>query len=599
MIPLYFLDTLKNGAYPKKGFNEFCIYMKSVILIGLTTLASASIIAQPGNRGIDNSSRQVTTKFEPKLIPSSKLVLDPIVPRSENPKINVKFETPEFAWNTRKIIRPVQPEKLKDKSSDSVYLSNYARIGGGNYGHILGEVYLSSKANPNYSYNFSGIHLNANPANSIREFSTNKFQLQGAKYFQNSGLETKIFYNIDKINFFAKDSAYDNPTIINSGKISNHFGLGVDYDLIAGGKRPSIHTGIAAQAFNTGSFGQKEMDFSGYLNASHRIKNVTWGADLSTTYLDMQQKPDTNKFNGLSTNKQLFIDALPYVKFNHQPTKLDVKFGVLLTNWTQTIDTQKTTSKFYVNPYLEVEKTLTGLNLKLYGGIDGGLKKNSFRRMNSYMPFTGDSVSIKNTYEQFNGYLGIKGKITENAEFALDFGGNSSSNFALVVSRADSMNVAGKKKSMMDSLGTLQFIYADVNSVYFRSMVKYKVGEQLKLSANAKVISYNVDRNDYAWHLPSLTYGVNGQYYLGKSIEIQCGLDGVSKRRNQVIVDGKPQTKEMPGYMDIHARLDYRLSGKGRIWIQGSNLLNNQYQQWYGYKNYGLTVMGGLSLSLF
>jgi len=113
--------------------------MKSVILIGLTALVSAASFAQPGNRGIDNSSRQVTTKFEPKLIPSSKLVLDPIIPRSENPKINVKFETPEFAWNTRKIIRPVQPEKLKDKNSDSVYLSNYARIGGGNYGHMLGR----------------------------------------------------------------------------------------------------------------------------------------------------------------------------------------------------------------------------------------------------------------------------------------------------------------------------------------------------------------------------------------------------------------------------------------------------------------------------
>lgn len=163
----------------------------------------------------------------------------------------------------------------------------------------------------------------------------------------------------------------------------------------------------------------------------------------------------------------------------------------------------KTTSKLYVNPYLEVEKTLTGLNLKIYGGIDGGLKKNSFRRMNSFMPFTGDSVSIKNTYEQFNGYLGIKGKITENAEFALDFGGNSSSNFALVVSRADSLVISGQKKSMTDSLGSLQFIYADVNSVYFRSMIKYKIGEQLKLSANAKVINYGVTRNDYAWHLPS------------------------------------------------------------------------------------------------
>ena len=71
--------------------------------------------------------------------------------------------------------------------------------------------------------------------------------------------------------------------------------------------------------------------------------------------------------NSTFTRKSV-VDALPYIKFNHQPTQLDVKFGVLLTNWTQTIDTQNASSKVYVNPYLEIEKTLTGLNLKIYGG---------------------------------------------------------------------------------------------------------------------------------------------------------------------------------------------------------------------------------------
>ena len=129
--------------------------MKSAIVFSAVLGFTATLCAQPGRGGIDNSSKQVTTKFEPKLIPASKLLLDPIVPRSENPKINVKFETPEFAWNTRKITRPIQPEKLKDRVTDSVYMSNYARIGGGNYGHTLGEVYLSNKPNDNYSYNFS------------------------------------------------------------------------------------------------------------------------------------------------------------------------------------------------------------------------------------------------------------------------------------------------------------------------------------------------------------------------------------------------------------------------------------------------------------
>ena len=246
---------------------------------------------------------------------------------------------------------------------------------------------------------------------------------------------------------------------------------------------------------------------------------------------------------------------------------------------------------------MNFEKTLTGLNLNIYGGLDGGLKKNSFRRLNATMPFFGDSISVKNTYDEFNLFLGIKGKITQNAEFALDMGGNSSADYGLVVSNIEKRAMGGGEFN--DSMGSLQMIYTNnLSSVYFRTFVKYHIGEQLKVSAHAKVTNYTVDGNAHAWHLPGLTYSLNANYNLGKNIELNAGFDGMSKRRNQVYVMGKPQTTEMPGFFDLHARIDYRLSGKGRIWVQGSNLLNNQYQQWYGYRNYGLTLMGGLAISI-
>lgn len=563
--------------------------MKRVIVIGLFLGLSTHLLAQPGRGGIDNSSKQVTTKFEPKLIPASKLLLDPIVPRSENPKINVKFETPEFAWNTRKITRPVQPEKLKDRVSDSVYLSNYARLGGGNLGHALGEIYLSNKPNANYSYNFSGLHLSADPtgeANKYREFSTNRFQLQGAKYYQNSGLETKVFYNRDKVNFFGKDSAYENPAIINLGRITQHFGLAVDYDFIGTGKKPSFRMGLGAQSFNS-NMNQKEQELNGFIHIKQNVKNTKLGLDLSSNYIDMVQDTNYLKYQGKSHNKQLFIDAFPYVQFKHAPTQLNVKVGAITTYNIATIDSMPGKNNFKINPFVQFEKTLTGLNLNLYGGLDGGLKKNSFRRLNATMPFLSDSISVKNSYESVNIYVGIKGKITQNAEFALDMGGNNSSDFGLVVSNND-------------SLGSLNYTYVDnINSVYFRTFVKYHIGEQLNVSAHAKVTNYNtVDANSYAWHLPGFVYGATAKYNLGKNIELVAGFDGVSKRYNQVVVNGNKQSKEIPGFMDLHARIDYRISGKGRLWFQGSNLLNNQYQQWYGYRNYGLTLMGGLAISL-
>jgi len=574
----------------------FVSYMKSAIVFSAILGLTATLFGQPGRGGIDNSSRQVTTKFEPKLIPASKLLLDPIVPRSENPKINVKFETPEFAWNTRKITRPIQPEKLKDRVSDSTYLSNYARIGGGNYGHTLGEIYLSNKPNANYSYNFSGLHLSANPPNSLREFSTNKFQLQGAKYYQSSGLETKVFYNRDKVNFFGKDTSLEQRSILNTGRINEHYGLGVDYDYIGSGKKPSFKTGIAAQEFKN-NMNQQEDELSGYVNLKQNIKNTRLGLDLSGTYINMIQAFDPKKFQGKSHNQQLFVDVFPYVQFTHAPTKLNLKIGAITTYNVSTLDSMPTENAFKINPYVNFEKTLTGLNLNIYGGLDGGLKKNSFRRLNAMMPFFADSIAVKNTYDEVNLFVGIKGKITQNAEFALDMGGFSSSNYGLVVSNVE-VNALGKKVN--DSLGSLQMIYAHVNSVYFRSMIKYHLGEKLKVSAHAKVVNYSVDQgNDYAWHLPGFTYSLNSSYTLGKNLELNAGIDGMSKRRNQIYVNGNARTTEMKGFLDLHARVDYRINGKGRVWLQGSNLLGNQYQMWYGFPNYGLTLMGGLAISIF
>ncbi len=590
----------------KKWWLTFCrdkIYlylMKSTIFFGIFTAIGSVLYAQTGKNGFENSSRDVTTQFKPKLITASKLLLEPMVPRSENPKIGVKFETPELLWNTRKITRPIVPEKLKDKSSDSVYLSNYARFGGGNYGHMLGELFLSNPSNSNYSYSFSGMHLSASPANSKRAFSDNRFQLQGAKYFENAGIETKIFYNRNKINYFAKDSLYKTPeanSMFQSGKISENYGMGIDYNYIGKNRLPSLQTGIGAQGFRT-DLNQHEMEFNGYFNSFTTLKKNTFGINLSGTYIQMRQ-PLVLQTTQYYTNSQLFFDAFPYIKFSHDPSQLNVKIGALVTLWNRNTDPGTVKKQFFINPYLEIEKNLTGLNLVVYGGIDGGLKKNSLRRLNSVMPFSYDSVSILNSYEQINGYVGIKGKINQNAEFSLDFGGNSSSDAALVVSASDSSFVGATKTAYTDSLGSLQFVYVDMNSIYFRTLIKYRIGEHLKISASAKLMNNTPQNMDYAWHIPNFTYNVNAQYYWGNHLELELGLDGIGKRFNQIYRQGVRVNKEIPGFIDLHARLDYRISGKGRIWIQGSNLLNTQYQQWFGYKNFGLCIIGGISLSLF
>ncbi|MFM1791706.1 MAG: hypothetical protein RLZZ252_60, partial [Bacteroidota bacterium] len=268
----------------------FLVFASWMFLSQVTYAQTNSENSNPpkNGKGIDNTSRNVVTQFEPKLIPSSKLLIDPIVPKTENPRINYKIETPEYHWVTSKIARPVQPERLKDRSSDTVYQSNYIRLGGGNYGHMLGELYLANKAASDYSYNLSVQHLNANPANSIREFSTSRILVQGAKYFRNSSLDTRLFYNRYQNNFFAKDSAF-NGDILTLGKIAQNYGLGIGYNYLSQGKMPSFAADLVYNGFQN-NFNQQEMDIAATGNLRKKFKEAELGLFIGGTYLTQVQR---------------------------------------------------------------------------------------------------------------------------------------------------------------------------------------------------------------------------------------------------------------------------------------------------------------------
>jgi hypothetical protein len=281
----------------------------------------------------------------------------------------------------------------------------------------------------------------------------------------------------------------------------------------------------------------------------------------------------------------LFTDIKPSLSFGHKATGLKVIVSANSTYWNSELDTVKS-SKFYVAPYLNVSKELSGLKMRLYGVIDGGLQKNTFRQFQQLVPFTHDSIEIRNSFEQINVYGGIQGKLNEQIYFSLDFGFNSVSDMPLVVTNNDSLN-------------SLRIIYDDVNSTYVKTNIQYSLGDKLKIQAKIKLADYSPTSEAQAWHLPSLSYSSRLTYSLGNAIEITAGFDGVGNRFNRIADGSSFKTVKVPGYFDLFGRADYRVLGKGRIWIQASNILSGQYQQWYGYRNYGLTIMGGLSIALF
>lgn len=545
----------------------FATDMRKFRALIVMSLFAGAAWAQPGSRGFDDGTT-VTTAFKPKLIPATKLLIDPTIPKATASPLSVEYLTQDFRWNTRKITRILPPAKHFEPGIDTSFNPNYARVGGGNYSHKLLELYLANRANSKWAYNAAFQHLSADQSGTNRDFSSNKGFITGARFFKRSSLEMRLNYMRDMNRFFAKDTIYKGD-LAETKKIGQNTGFNLLYDQKAKDKKPGFSGGFMFNNFFN-NLNQSETEFGGRFGWDAKIRTIRTRGNLDVTHLQFRQS--------FTSTKQWFIDLNPRVLWTNKENGIDLNAGLNLS-W---VFRDTFSPLFYLNPYVQAEKKLEGLKMKLYGGLDGGLKKNSIRRYFEAVPFTYDSIRMYNTYEQLKVFAGLKGRITENSQFNVEFGNSTMAYMPLVVTNSDTIK-------------SLQIIYDDVNNLYFVADVRFSIGEKLRVGATGKFNNYTTKNELKAWHLPAFNYSLVGQYNLNRRFIFQAGVDGMSKRYNKQINGNNQLT--MKGFADVHARVDFILKDVVRFWVQGSNLANMKYQSWYGYNNYGITVLGGLSAS--
>ncbi|MBL7811134.1 MAG: hypothetical protein JNL57_02835 [Bacteroidetes bacterium] len=554
------------------------MYRKFFIACLFVSAMAAARAQGGGTKGGINDGSVVTGVYKPKLIAASKLLIDPTIPKAESQILNVTYNVADYRWNTRKITRILPPVKHFEPGLDTSYNPNYIRLGAGNYFHKLGELYIANRANAKYAYNLAIQHLSADQSkvsedtkNNLRDFSSNKGYLYGARFFKKSSLGIQVNYLRDMNRYFAKDTIWEKDFVSTFKKISENVGASVLYDLKALEKKPGFQAGIMFNNFFN-NLNHSETEIGGKTGWDFVFPKFSTFGSLGVTNLKYRQS--------FTTTRQWFIDLLPRVKYYNKQNGVDITAGINLT-W---VIKDTLTPVTYFNPYLYGEKKLEGFKMKVYGGIDGGLRRNSLRRFSEQVPFTYDTLRVLNTYEQLRGYAGLKGRITENSQFSLEFGGNSVSDLPLVVNSGDSIR-------------SLNVVYDDVASLYFAADLRFSIGEKLRVGATGRFTDYTTTNEQKAWHLPAGTYSLSIQYIPVRNLIFQAGVDGMGRRFSRNLANPSLANLSMKAFADAHLRADYRVNNLGRIWVQASNLINQKYQMWNGFYNYGFTILGGIAAS--
>ncbi|MBU6324083.1 MAG: hypothetical protein KJS92_01225 [Bacteroidetes bacterium] len=529
-----------------------------LFLAGLPTLLQA----QDTINRIDPIGVQVT--YEPNLRDARKIDLTPETEKRRFEVPRLEYSIYPVQWDARRVVKVQPPSKIKI-NGDSSGTPNYAKAGYGLYNFKHLGVYLANRPNPKYSYGVKLHHLSADQNNSSRDFSDNSILLSGSRFFNRSSFTGVVSYDRNMVRFYGMDTSF-RAEGVETRKITDAWKFSTRYENKELGKKPGFYAGFSFQQFGT-NLNQSESELNAEAGAHKNLKTGRIAADFGLGTLNVKQ--DTNNQN------ILFFDVRPSYRFHKKKTEVSAGFNA-------TYLVQGKIADFYINPVVHAEYQLMPDAVRVFGGISGGVQRNSLSRMNQTNPFLYDSIALRQTYESFSIYGGAKGKITNNSEFRVTLSHRNLIDMPLYINSGDSLN------SFMP-------VYDNIGITRLNPEVRFGVGEKFKLSLSGMLNAYNLESEARAWQLPNTEFKVDATYQIGNKIRISAYVHGMGTRYQQIYL--KQNNLKVKGFMDANLMTEYHLSERFRVWLNLANMTSNSYQYWYRYPRYGFTALGGLAVS--
>ncbi len=470
-------------------------------------------------------------------------------------------------------VNKAQQEKLYD---------NYASLGVGNYTTILGEVYLNHELGRGetvggyFSHHSSGggiedvlvddgfwnSNLNVNYSKKLRDYS---WSVDGGGLYQ-------------KYNWYGLPEGYFDATTADTLDVGHTF-IGANI----GGKIK----------FEDSYFKQALVRFRHFSdNQSSNENRFVLKGEVDVPINDEIFSTEvTLDYLGGSFDRNYFtVDGLKYGNINfgiapqYQLTQDDLTLN-LGVNLVYLNDTEASKNKFYIYPNITASYRLVDEILIAYGGVEGGLKQNSYENFVQENPFVSPTLFITPTDQVYNVNAGIKGKLSNS------IGYNVNARYIADNSRAlfKSNSVLGEATEDYQLGNSYNVLYDDVKTFSFSGELNVDVNRNFKLGAKVEFLSYNTKSEPEPWNLPDLETSLFMDYQIDEQWFAGANLFYVGERKDEFTEVGSlvlpvPVTVKLDSYFDANAHVGYRITDQISAFGKVNNIANQDYQRWFNYK---------------
>ncbi len=477
-----------------------------------------------------------------------------------------------------------------DKTVPVKLYDNYASFGVGSYTSFLGEVYLNHAINSTESVggyvshhssqggidgvilndDFSDTKFNANYSKKLRDYSWNV----------DAGARHQIY------NWYGLPEGFDEMAVSEIDPQHTYFTFDFGGEIKFDDR--IINEGRMRFRRFADDFDSGENRFTFSTNVDIPLND----GDLNTTF----------KFDYLGGTFQRSLFENEQVNYGNFQVGVIPSYQILEDDLTVNLgvsafylnDTEASKSKFYIFPKVTASYRLVDEILITYGGIEGDLIQNSYYDFAIQIPFVSPTLFIMPTDQQYNAYVGLKGKLSNNMSYNIRGNYKAENNSALIKSNPAQIGES-ENYHHGNSFGV---VYDDVNIFSVFGEINVDVNRNFNLGIKAEYFTYTTEDEAEAWNRPDFEVSLFMDVQFDEHWFAGANLFYVGERMDQMfvidpLVNSSPMTVTLESYFDANAHLGYRINDQWSVYAKANNIANQDYKHWMNYQVQGIQFLAG------
>ncbi|MBD8081297.1 TonB-dependent receptor [Chryseobacterium caseinilyticum] len=588
------------------------IQILSILFLGISSVAFSQIKEE---KLILNKKREPEVKKIEKKKTSVETVKNyPPEEKSANP---VKYTITDVPVVSDFKTSTIQGEDVAPKFDETAQ-DNYIQFGMGNYGKILGDAHISKVLENKLEVGADAHWLSTQGLKKDYAWDSKQSAATIGAFMNSYGEKGKFNlnaeYGLDHFNYYGIYALQPDAGVNLDQKV-NQFKVNGYYDFYS---NEILNDVRVKSSFLTDHFDAKENQVSALANLSkHAVELGDSGFTLNAD-LGLGLDAVKTEFTIRDANKSNFVNAhlTPKVSFRKGDSYLTVgsSFAFLNSkNDNLILAEQLKSNKTYWFPQAEFQYAAAN-EFKFYGGVDGGLKLNTYSELLQDNPFLVSDQYLRPTETKYHFYAGLRGDIDETFKYDVSAGFGKMNN--IMFFRANSLfdNAFTLNRSAYNFANTFSTVYDDGNVSDIKGSLQYFPLENLVLDGELRFQKYDLNNYKNIYNVPLLTASFGAKYTMLEK-KLLLGFKGIfasDRTTNSYTLTPVPdplvtgstvyQSAEdtddkVGGYADLNLSAEYRFHKNFSIFAVGNNLLRAKYQTFQGYKVLGAQVLGGVKIT--